>query len=72
MTPFYFKIGLDIGRVFEKCLIFDDFSFGLPIGCQIVPLHPNSHGKKYCLVLKRALQETNGLDKGCKFASSLV
>ena len=25
MAPFYLKIGLDIGRVFIKCLIFDDF-----------------------------------------------
>ena len=25
MAPFYLKIGLDIGRVFAKCLIFDDF-----------------------------------------------
>ena len=26
MAPFYLKIGLDIGRVFAKCLIFDEFS----------------------------------------------
>ena len=25
MAPFYLKIGLDIGRVFAKCLSFDDF-----------------------------------------------
>ena len=25
MVPFYLKIGLDIGRVFAKCLIFDEF-----------------------------------------------
>ena len=25
MALFYLKIGLDIGRVFAKCLIFDDF-----------------------------------------------
>ena len=50
MVPFYLKIGLDIGRVFAKCLIFDEFSLWLtylPIGCQKVPMHPNSHGKKY-------------------------
>ena len=47
MVPFYLKIGLDIGRVFAKCLIFDEFSSGLPIGCQKVPMHPNSHGKNY-------------------------
>ena len=35
-------------------------------------LHPNLHCKKHWLVLKRALKETNGFDKGSKFASSLV
>ena len=25
MVPFYLKIGLDIGRAFAKCLIFDEF-----------------------------------------------
>ena len=25
MALFYLKIGLDIGRIFAKCLIFDDF-----------------------------------------------
>ena len=25
MVPFYLIIGLDIGRVFAKCLIFDEF-----------------------------------------------
>ena len=29
MAPIYLKIGLDIGRIFAKCLIFDDF-FPLP------------------------------------------
>ena len=27
---FYLKIGLDTGRVFAKCIIFDDFPFSLP------------------------------------------
>ena len=46
---FYLKIGLDKGRVFAKCLIFDEFSSGLPLGCQKVPMHPNFtwYGKKY-------------------------
>ena len=35
-------------------------------------MHPNLHCKKHWLVLKRALQETNVLDVGSKFASSLV
>ena len=25
IAPFYLKIGLDIGRIFAKCLIFDEF-----------------------------------------------
>ena len=25
MTPFYLKIGLDIGYILAKCLIFDEF-----------------------------------------------
>ena len=50
---FYLKIGLDIGLVFAKCLIFDEFSSGLPIGCQKIPMHPNLHGKKYWFVLKK-------------------
>ena len=47
MAPFYLKIGLDIGRVFAKYLIFDEFFLWLTYGCQKVPMHPNSHGKKY-------------------------
>ena len=49
-----------------------NFSFSLPIGCQKVLMHPNLYGKKYWVCLKRALQETNGLDIGCKSAFSLV
>ena len=49
-----------------------NLSFGLPIGCQKVLMHPNLHCKKYLMVLKRALLETNGLDIGSKFASSLI
>ena len=48
------------------------FPFSLPIGCQKVLMHPNLYGKMYWLVLKRVLQEANGLVIGCKFASSLV
>ena len=48
------------------------FPFSLPIGCQKVLMHPNLYGKKYWLVLKRVLQEANGLVIGCKFASSLL
>ena len=47
MAHFISENWLDIGRVFTKCLIFDDFFFGLPIGCQQVFMHPNLHGKKY-------------------------
>ena len=49
-----------------------NFSSGLPMGCQKVPMHPNSHGKKYWFVEKKALQETNDSDIDCKFSSSLV
>ena len=49
-----------------------NFSFSLPIGCQNVPMHANLHGKSTGWFKKRALQETNGLDIGRKFASSLV
>ena len=49
MALFYLKIGLDIGQVFAKCLTSMNFSFGLPIGCQKVLMHPNLglHGKNY-------------------------
>ena len=47
---FYLKIGLDIGRIFAKCKILMNFSFGLPIGCQKVLMCPNLHSKKCCLV----------------------
>ena len=40
------------------------FPFSLPIGCQKVLMHPNLYGKKYWLVLKRVLQEANGLVSG--------
>ena len=33
---FYFKVGLDIGCILAKCLIFDDISLRLPIGYQNV------------------------------------
>ena len=44
---FYFKIGLDIGHVLAKYIIFNEISFSLPIGCQKVLMHANLHGKKY-------------------------
>ena len=50
MALFVLKIGLDIGRVFAKCIISMNFSFGLPIGCHKVLMCPNLHGKKCCLV----------------------
>ena len=47
MALSYLKIALDIGRVFAKCLIFDDlFSSGLPIGCLKVRI-PIRMVKKY-------------------------
>ena len=41
------------------------FPFSLPIGCLKVLMHYNLCGKKYWLVLKRVLQEANGLVIGC-------
>ena len=71
---FYLKIGLDIGRVLAKCSVFDVFvfSFGLPIGCQKVFIHPNLYGKSTDWYKKRAPSRKNGLDIGWKFVSSLV
>ena len=36
MIHFYLKIGLDIGRVFAKCLIFDECFLSILVGCQKV------------------------------------
>ena len=30
-----------------------NFSSGLPLGCQKVPMHPNLHGKKYSDLFKK-------------------
>ena len=46
------------------------FFFGLPIipiGCQKVLMLLNVHCRKYWLVEKSALNQTSGLDIGCKF-----
>ena len=70
-VPFYYlKIGLDIGRVFAKYLIFDEFFLWFTIGCQKVFMHPMVKSTDWFKI--GALQETNGLDIGCKFSSSLV
>ena len=52
LAPFYLKIGLDIGCIFAKYIIFNKFSFSLPIGCQVL-MHANLHGRKYWLALKK-------------------
>ena len=50
-----------------------NFSFGLPIGCQKYLCIPINTVKGIdWFKKKKALQETNGLDIGCKFASFLV
>ena len=49
-----------------------NISFSLPIGCQKVLLHPNLHGKSTYWFKKGPFKKQNGLDIGCKFASSLV
>ena len=45
--PFYLKIGLDIGRVFAKCLIFDEFFLWLTLRLSKSTYDLNLHGKKY-------------------------
>ena len=63
---FHLKIGLDIGRVFEKCIIFDEFFLWFTLGCQKVLMHPNLHVKSTdCFKKKKGgvLQETNGYTK---------
>ena len=73
MAPFLFENWFRNRSYFWKMHTFRwIFPFSLPIGCQKVLMHPNLYGKKYWLVLKRVLQEGNGLVIGCKFASSLV
>ena len=49
MALFYLKIGLhDVGRVFAKCLIFDDFSpWFTYLGCQKVHASQNMRGKTF-------------------------
>ena len=73
MVPFYLKIGLDIGRVFAKCLIFDEFflwlTYRLSKKYLCTPIHMV---KSTDLFKKKAVQETNDSDIGCKFSSSLV
>ena len=54
MTPSLFENWFRYRLRFCKMLNFRwFFSFGLPIGCQKVLMHPNLHGKKYWLVLKK-------------------
>ena len=45
--PFLFENWFRYRSRFCKMLNSMNFSSGLPIGCQKVPMHPNSHGKKY-------------------------
>ena len=71
MAPLLFEIGLDSGRVFAKCLIFNEFILWLTYRLSkkyLCIMHPNLlHGKSTDLFIKNTLQETNGLDLGCKF-----
>ena len=72
MVPFYLKIGLDIGRVFAKCLIFDEFFLWLTYRLSKSTYASQFTWLKVLICLKKALQETNDSDIGCKFSSSLV
>ena len=47
MVPFYLKIGLDIGRVFAKCLIFDEFFLWLIYRLSKSTYASQFSGKKY-------------------------
>ena len=42
MAPLLFEIGLDIGRVFAKCLIFDEFILWLTYRMSKVLMHNTS------------------------------
>ena len=55
MVPFYLKIGLDVGRVFAKCLM--NFSSGLLIGCQKVLCIPIHMVKSTALFKKRPFKK---------------
>ena len=72
MAAFYLKIDLDRGCVFAKCLILDEFFICIAIGCQKVLMQPNLHGKSSDWFKKVSSRETNVLDMGCKFVSSLL
>ena len=62
MAPFLFENWFRYRSHFRKMHNFRwIFPFSLPTGCQKVLMHPNLYGKKYWLVLKRVLQEANGL-----------
>ena len=50
MAPFLFENWFRYRSIFAKCKIFNEFFFGLPIGCQKVLMCPNLHSKKCCLV----------------------
>ena len=68
MAPFLFENWFRYRLRFCKMLNFRFiFSFGLPIGCQKVSRSIRIPVSTGCF-LKRALEETNGLDIGCKLS----
>ena len=69
---FYLKIGLDISRVFAKCLIFDLFLWFTYRLSKITYASQFTWLKTTDWFEQGPLQEPNGLDIGYKFAPSLV
>ena len=73
MAPFFhLKIGLDIGHIFANSLIFDEFFLWFTYRLSKRTYASQITWYKVPIVLKKGLLRNNGLDIGCKFASSLV
>ena len=68
---FYLKIGLDIGRIFAKCKICNEFFLWFTYRLSKSTYVSQFTQQKVLLGLRKG-QERNGFDIGCKFASSLV
>ena len=72
MAPFLFENWFRYRSRFAKCIIFDEFVLWFTYRLSKSTYASQFTLEKYLSDLKRALQETNGLDIGSKFASSLV
>ena len=72
MAPFYLKIGLDIGRVFAKCLIFGEFFLWLTYRLSKVPICIPIYMVKSTDLFKKGAFKKQMFQTGRKFSSSLV